>query len=85
MQTTSSDEVVEEPPVETMDEIFANHKDRWVAIKVTSRDENLQPASGRVLIEDVDRYRLRQKIFELKAAGETCILYAGESEFPLLL
>jgi hypothetical protein len=49
---------------------------------VTKRDKNLQPTKGRVLAEDMDRYRLRQKVIMQR---EVCIFYAGEPMYPLLL
>jgi hypothetical protein len=49
---------------------------------VTARDKNLQPTKGKVLAEDMDRYRLRQKVIRER---EVCIFYAGEPMYPLLL
>jgi len=63
-------------------EIRAKHPNRWVAITVTKRDRNLQPVAGKVIVEDVDRYRLRQKVVTI---NEVCILYCGENPYPLLL
>jgi len=63
-------------------EIHVKHKGRWVAIVVTKRDENLQPTGGRVVAEDVDRYRLRGHVARY---ADICIFYAGESPYPLLL
>ena len=63
-------------------EIKARHKGRWVAIVVTKRDDNLQPTGGRVVAEDLDRYRLRGHVAKY---ADVCIFYAGESPYPLLL
>jgi len=63
-------------------EIFRRYKDRWVAIAVTKRDKNMQPARGTVIADDADRYRLRQKLISTK---EACIFFAGEPQYPLLL
>jgi len=63
-------------------EIHARHKGRWVAIVVTERDGNLQPTKGRVVSEDLDRYRLRGHVAKY---ADICIFYAGESPYPLLL
>ena len=65
-----------------LSEIFKRYKDRWVAITVTRRDKNQQPARGTVIADDIDRYRLRQKLTSQK---EACIFYAGEPAYPLLL
>ena len=67
----------------TIAEIFQKYHGRWVAVIVTRRDENLQPAAGRVIAEDVDRYRLRQTTSKVRE--EICIFFAGEPEFPILL
>lgn len=66
----------------TLEEISERYKERWVAIEVTKRDKNFQPLKGRVLENDVDRYRLREKITKYK---DVCIFYAGESLYRLLL
>ena len=66
----------------TLTEISEKYKERWVAIEVTKRDRNFQPLKGRVLENDVDRYRLREKITKYK---DVCIFYAGESLYRLLL
>ena len=63
-------------------EILKQYKDKWVAIRVTKRDKNLQPTKGVVLAEDMDRYRIRQKVIRER---EVCIFYAGEPAYPLLL
>jgi hypothetical protein len=63
-------------------EIRQKYSKRWVAAVVTQRDRNLQPVRGQVVADDVDRYRLRQKITRF---NDICIFYAGETEFPLLL
>lgn len=66
----------------TIQEITANYKGVWVAILVTKRDGNLQPVAGRVVAEDPDRYRLREKLTKYT---DVCIFYAGEPPYPLLL
>jgi hypothetical protein len=66
----------------SLPEIYEQHKDRWVAITVTKRDRNGQPVAGKVIAEDVDRYRLRQNIARY---NEVCIFFAGETPFPLFL
>jgi hypothetical protein len=63
-------------------EIAEKYPKRWVAVVVTQRDENLQPSRGKVVADDVDRYRLRRKVTNF---DDICIYYAGESDFPLLL
>jgi hypothetical protein len=63
-------------------EIHQKYPKRWVAIMVTRRDRNMQPLRGKVVADDVDRYRLRQKIGQF---NDICILYAGEADLPLLL
>jgi len=49
---------------------------------VTARDKNLQPRTGKVVAYDVDRFRLREKLYEYT---DICIFFAGESPFPLFL
>ena len=72
-------------PEETLEQIFSNHTGRWVAILVTRRDENNQPLAGRLVCEDLDRYRLRQKAFRSMPEQELCIFHTGDSQYPLLL
>ncbi len=62
--------------------IRERHPNMWVAILVTKRDKNYQPTAGKVVALDVDRYRLRDSIIEY---NDICILFAGESQFPLFL
>jgi hypothetical protein len=62
--------------------ISERYKDRWVAIVVTERDRNAQPVKGRVVADDVDRYRLREKTAKY---DEICFFYAGDSSYRLLL
>jgi hypothetical protein len=66
----------------TLDQIFQKYKGQWVAMTVTKRDKNLQPIAGKVVFAHMDRYRLRQEIAQL---NDVCILFAGESRFPLFL
>ena len=70
------------PEVMSISEIVDGYSDRWVAIEVTERDENSQPIKGRVVEEDADRYALAEKTAKY---SDVCILYAGESQFRLLL
>ena len=49
---------------------------------MTARDKNFQPKSGKVVANDVDRYRLRQNLYKHR---DVCIFFAGESLFPLFL
>jgi hypothetical protein len=63
-------------------EIFKQFKDQWVAIVVTRRDKNFQPIAGRVVANEVDRYRLRLKIVQY---NDICIFFAGEPPYPLLM
>ena len=70
------------PEVLTLSEMATKYKDRWVAIEVTERDEDLQPLKGRVLAEDVDRYNLREKTTKF---NEVCIFYTGDVPYRLLL
>jgi len=80
----SSTGAQERPPPEvlTLTEMAAKYKDRWVAIEVTERDENLQPVKGRVLADDIDRYNLREKTAKY---NEVCIFYTGDVPYRLLL
>ena len=73
---------VQENPELTLKEIFEQHKDMWVAMLVTKRDENMQPTAGKVVAEDVDRYRLRVNIVKY---DDICIFFAGETPYPLLM
>ncbi|MDG6914279.1 MAG: hypothetical protein JRN14_03370 [Nitrososphaerota archaeon] len=66
----------------TIPEISAKYKDRWVAIVVTARDSNSQPTKGKIVAQDVDRYRLRSGLVKYE---EVCIFYTGETPYPLLL
>jgi hypothetical protein len=66
----------------TLDQIFQKYKGKWVAMTVTKRDRNLQPTAGKVVSSNTDRYRLRQEIAQMT---EVCILFAGESPYPLFL
>ena len=70
-------------PVElSLSQIAEKYKDRWVAIVVTGRDDNSQPTKGKVIAQDVDRYRLRSSLAKY---DEVCIFYTGETPYPLLL
>ncbi|MDG6954707.1 MAG: hypothetical protein JRN33_06990 [Nitrososphaerota archaeon] len=71
-----------EPEEFTLSQIAEKYKNRWVAIEVTGRDGNSQPTKGKVVAQDVDRYRLRSS---LARRGEVCIYYTGETPYPLLL
>lgn len=66
----------------TLAQIAGKYKDRWVAITVTARDGNFQPTRGKLVAQDVDRYRLRSA---LARYDEVCIFYTGETPYPLLL
>jgi hypothetical protein len=66
----------------TLSEVSEKHKGKWVALVVTGRDRNAQPVRGRVVAEDVDRYRLREKTTKY---DDICIFYAGDSPYRLLL
>ncbi|MDG7007047.1 MAG: hypothetical protein JRN06_02245 [Nitrososphaerota archaeon] len=66
----------------TLSEITGRYKDRWVAILVSERDGNFQPTKGRVVAQDVDRYRLRSSLVKY---DDVCIFYTGETPYPLLL
>ncbi len=66
----------------SISEIRQKYSRRWVAVIVTQRGRNMQPIRGQVVADDVDRYRLRQKITEF---NDICLFYAGETEFPFLL
>lgn len=64
-----------------MDDIRLKYNDRWVAITVTKRDKNLQPAEGVVIADDIDRYRLRQKVAKY---DDICIFFVGDPHYPIL-
>lgn len=66
----------------SLSEILQKYRDRWIAMIVTQRDDNMQPLAGKVVADDVDRYRLRQKIAQY---DDICLLYAGEADYHLLL
>ena len=66
----------------TISEIVKKYNDRWVAIIVTERDENLQPMKGSVVANDVDRYRLRSNLTNY---NDVCIFFTGDCAYPLLL
>ena len=72
----------QEPPELTLHQFFEQYENRWVAISVTKRDRNGQPLAGKLVAEDVDRYRLRQTVVKY---NDICIFYAGEPSFPLFL
>ncbi|MDG6906409.1 MAG: hypothetical protein JRN20_11555 [Nitrososphaerota archaeon] len=72
----------QEPPELTLSEIFVQHKEMWVAMLVTKRDENQQPIAGKIVAVDVDRYRLRLNIVKY---DDVCIFFAGETPYPLLM
>jgi hypothetical protein len=82
MSTKSNAPPREEGEELSIEEIRGRYKDRWVAITVTKRDRSLQPVSGRVVADDPDRYRLREKLAKYR---DVCILYAGDPAFPLIL
>ena len=63
-------------------QFFEQYGNRWVAITVTKRDKNGQPVAGKLVAEDVDRYRLRQTVVKY---NDICIFYAGEPPYPLFL
>jgi hypothetical protein len=71
-----------EGPELSLSQILEKYKDNWVAFIVTKRDGNFQPTAGRVVAHDLDRYRLRQQITHY---NDICILFAGETLYPLLL
>ncbi len=70
------------PIVLTMKEIREKYKERWVAMTVMQRDENLQPTAGTIVADDLDRYRLRSK---LTSYTDICIFHTGECVYPLIL
>jgi hypothetical protein len=80
VSTTEEDQKEEELQELPFSEIHKQHKDMWVAVVVTKRDENLQPIAGKVVAIDPDRYRLRLNIVKYK---EICIFYAGGPAYPL--
>lgn len=71
-----------EPEELALPEIRKRYKDRWVAMIVTERNRSLQPIKGKVVVDDLDRYRLRQKLAKYP---EICIFYTGEPPYPLIL
>lgn len=66
----------------TLEEVRKKHLNTWVAMVVTKRDENGQPTAGKVVADDMDRYRLRDQIVTL---NDVCIFFTGDSPFPLFL
>lgn len=66
----------------TLSDIIKNNKGKWAGIIVTARDKNFQPAKGKVVAVDLDRYLLRPKLVNQK---DVCILFCGEPPYPLLL
>lgn len=82
MSTAGSPQSEEKKEELSIPEIHARYKGRWVAIVVTKRDGNLQPTRGRVVADDLDRYRLRE---HLSGYADVCIFYGGVSPYPLLL
>lgn len=66
----------------SLSQILQKYRDRWIAMVVTQRDDNMQPLAGKVVADDVDRYRLRQKVAQY---DDICLLYAGEADYHLLL
>jgi len=82
MSTGSSVPPEEKEEELSIKEIRGTYKGRWVAIMVTKRDSSLQPVSGRVVADDPDRYRLRERLGKYR---DICILYAGDSVYPLIL
>jgi hypothetical protein len=81
MSSTGTKENIR-PEVLSLPEISERYKDRWVAIEVTERDGNRQPLRGRVVADDVDRYRIREKTTKY---NDICIFFAGELQYNLLL
>lgn len=71
-----------QPEELTLAQISEKHKNRWVAILVTARDSSSQPTKGKVVAQDVDRYRLRSSLMKY---DDICIFYTGETPYPLLL
>ena len=49
---------------------------------VTARDKNFQPTTGKVVAYDIDRFRLREKLYNY---ADVCIFFAGEPPLPLFL
>jgi len=66
----------------TLFQISEKYNGRWVAILVTKRDRNHQPVRGRVVADDIDRYRVREKTTRY---DDLCIFYAGDVAYHLLL
>ena len=79
--TVTSEETGKKSEDLSLEEISSKYEGRWVAITVTARDENLQPARGIVVADEIDRYRLRN---HLSKYTDICILFAGESPYHLL-
>ena len=70
----------QEPQELSIDQLTKEYPNRWVAIQVTKRDKNGQPLAGKLVADDVDRYRLRQTVVK---CNDICIFYAGEPPFPI--
>jgi hypothetical protein len=77
-----SENKVEELQELELRQIYEEYKDMWVAMIVTRRDNNFQPLGGKVVANEVDRYRLRLKIVKY---DDICIFFAGEPPYPLLI
>jgi len=77
-----SEQEGEEPQERELRQIFEEYKDMWVAMIVTKRDKNFQPLAGRVVANEVDRYKLRLKIVKY---DDICIFFSGDTPYPLLI
>ena len=71
-----------EPEELPLSGIRERYKNEWVGVIVTGRTKNFEPTKGKVVADDPDRYRLRQKLLKYP---DICIFFTGEPPFPLIL
>lgn len=72
-------------PVQSMEDLKEKHKERWIAVLVTSLDENLWPTSGRLVATagKYDRPKLEREIKPLEDRVNRAlhIFYTGKYDF----
>jgi hypothetical protein len=58
----------------SIQDVLTAFRGRYVALGVTQRDANGQPARGRVIENHFDKHKLRDMV---RDKGNVCIFYAG--------